>query len=440
MKAAYCFVFIIGIAVPASAYIDPGTGSMLFSLLTGLAVTAFFFLKNLIIALKSRFLSRGTASLQTQRTDKERIIMYSEGRQYWNVFKPIAEALDRRGVDAAFYTSDPDDPALSFRSSHVHPRYIGKGNAAYRCLNFLEADICLMTTPGLDVFQLKRSPGVGHYAHILHAVTDAVFYRLFGLDYFDSVLLTGDYQKQDIRTLEQKRGLPEKQLVTVGCTYLDSLSEHAVRATGKRGCGLASRTVLVAPSWGASALLSRYGIKLLEPLAKSSFHVIIRPHPQTMLVEKKLVEPLRAALAPYSNVEWNFDADNGAVLSRADILISDFSGVIFDFAFLFNRPVVYPFYTFDARPYDLSDIEREAWTFRAIREIGVPLDENLFENIDSALDAVIEKATHTAVREKLQRLKDESWMYQGEAGERVADFLFSVCAAASSERKVPAAS
>jgi CDP-glycerol glycerophosphotransferase (TagB/SpsB family) len=179
----------------------------------------------------------------------------------------------------------------------------------------------------------------------------------------------------------------------------------------------------VAPSWGANALLRRYALALLEPLAKSSYHVIIRPHPQSMLVEKNVVETMRSALASYADIEWNFDAENSAVLSRADILISDFSGVIFDYAFLFDRPVVCPSFTFDKRPYDLADIEEEAWTFRAIREIGAPFDEAIFADIENALDAAIENARSALKSERVRRLKDEAWMYRGEAGERVADFL-----------------
>jgi hypothetical protein len=416
--------------LPAAAYIDPGTGGMLFSLLTGLAVTGFFFVKNLLISLKSGSFSKGKVAAQVK---KERLVMYSEGKQYWNVFKPIVEALDKRGVDSAFYTSDSDDPGLSFQSPHIHAQFIGKGNAAYRFLNFLEADVCLMTTPALDVFQLKRSPGVRHYAHILHAVTDATFYRLFGIDYFDSVLLTGDYQKKDIRELEQKRGLPEKRLVTAGCSYLDALADRVAPSGATppppheaHRAREARKTVLVAPSWGANALMRRYALALLEPLANSSYHVIIRPHPQSMLVEKDIVETTRSALASHPNIEWNFDAENIAALSRADILISDFSGVIFDYAFLFDRPVVYPSFTFDKRPYDLSDIEEEAWTFRAIREIGVPLDEAMFADIETALDAAIESAKGALKNERVRRLKDEAWMYRGEAGERVVDFLLEI--------------
>ena len=66
---------------------------------------------------------------------------------------------------------------------------------------------------------------VKHYVHILHAPSDATMYRLFGIDYFDSVLLSGDYQKKDIRLLEQQRGINEKELTVVGCPYLDTLKE-----------------------------------------------------------------------------------------------------------------------------------------------------------------------------------------------------------------------
>jgi len=42
----------------------------------------------------------------------------------------------------------------------VEAKYIGTGTKAYSYLRFLEADVCAMTTPGLDVLQIKRSKGV----------------------------------------------------------------------------------------------------------------------------------------------------------------------------------------------------------------------------------------------------------------------------------------
>ncbi|MDR3168137.1 MAG: CDP-glycerol glycerophosphotransferase family protein [Treponema sp.] len=420
MKPLYLLFFTVFFAPPLFAYIDPGTGSMLFSLLTGIAVTVFFFLKNLLLKARTGFFSREAIKKQQRRYG---LVIYSEGKQYWNVFKPILEELARREISAVYYASSEDDPGLAFSAPGIHREYIGKGNAAYRFLNFLEADICLMTTPGLDVLQLKRSPGVRHYIHILHMVTDATTYRLFGIDYYDSVFLTGEYQKKDIRLLEKKRGFPEKKLVVVGCTYLDVMGEH-LAGLPKTEKGDAQKTVLVAPSWGQNGILTRYGLKMLLPLAKSSYQVIIRPHPQSMISEKDRIEKLRAALEVYTNVEWSFDPENLRALSRSDVLISDFSGIIFDYAFLFNRPVVYPRFEFDRRPYDLADIDEEAWTFRAIGEIGFSLGEESFDDIEKILDDLPYAGKEK--RDLIQGLKEEAYMYPGEAGKRSVDALLKI--------------
>jgi hypothetical protein len=419
MKILYLLFFVLLFSLPLSAYIDPGTGSMLFSLLTGLTVTIFFFLKNLILKIKSGIFSGKAVKTQSGRYT---LVIYSEGKQYWNVFKPIVEELARQKIPAVYYTSGEDDPGLSFFAPEVHAEYIGKGNAAYRFLNFLEADICLLTTPGLDVFQLKRSPGVRHYVHILHMVTDATTYRLFGIDYYDSVFLTGEYQKKDIRTLEEKRGLPAKNLFVTGCTYLDVMGDHLTGLPDK-GPGN-TKTVLVAPSWGQNGILIRYGLRMLIPLAESSYHVIIRPHPQSMISEKDQVEKLQSALERYSNVEWNFDPENLVALSRADILISEFSGIIFDYAFLFGRPVIYPRFDFDKRPYDMADIEEEAWTFRAVKKLGFPLREESFVEIEKILDGLLNAGKER--KDIIGSLRDEAYMYPGEAGKRTVEALNSI--------------
>ncbi|ULQ58707.1 CDP-glycerol glycerophosphotransferase family protein [Brucepastera parasyntrophica] len=393
-------------ALPAFCYIDPGTGSMLFSFLTGIAVTLFFFMKNLVIKIKTGSYSGRSKAKQAKRHS---IVIYSEGKQYWNVFAPVLRELDARKIPCVYYTSGEDDPGLAFEAPLIHREFIGKGNTAYRFLNFLEADICLMTTPGLDVLQLKRSPGVSHYAHILHAVVDTGLYRLFSFDYFDSVFLTGEHQIAGIRELEKKRGLAGKSLPVIGCTYLDVLQEHIAALPAKENI----KTVLVAPSWGQNGILKRYGLALLEPLAQSSYNLIIRPHPQSMISETDTVETLKQALSGYRNVEWNFAAENLAALSRSDILISDFSGVIFDYVFLFNRPVLYTRFEFDKRPYDLSDLDEEAWTFRAIREIGTPIEEESFAGIETVLDAAIARLKTDAA---IDRLKAQAYMFRGEAG------------------------
>ena len=183
-------------------YIDPGTGSMLFSIFIGVATTLYFVLKAVFIKFKFLF----TAKKDDKTTaSKASIVIYNEGKQYCSLFHPILREFEKRKQPVLYLTSYEEDLYLTEKSEFVTSEFIGKGNKAFAKLNFLSCDVLLMTTPGLDVYQLKKVKTIKHYSHILHAPVDATSYRLFGLDYFDSVLLTGDYQKKDIQYLEKLR-------------------------------------------------------------------------------------------------------------------------------------------------------------------------------------------------------------------------------------------
>ena len=259
-------------------YIDPGTGSMLFSILIGACATLFFLSKALILKIKL-FFSKGKNDGIVDKSYKNYVI-YCEDKRYWTVFQPIVEEFENRKIEITYYTSAKDDPVFEKNFNYVKSEYIGEGNKAFAKLNLLSAGFVLMTTPGLQVYQLKRSKNVKHYSHIFHSTSDPTMYRLFGIDYFDSILLTGDYQAEDIRTLEKQRNLPAKELVTVGCTYLDVLSKKMESIPNDENHQF---TVLVSPSWGPSGLLSLYGERLLDPLINSGLNVILRPHPQSKI-------------------------------------------------------------------------------------------------------------------------------------------------------------
>jgi hypothetical protein len=395
-------------------YIDPGTGSILFSVLVGAAATLYFLLRALILKLKI-ILSGGGISSSARYSWK--YVIYCEGKQYWNVFKHVIEEFEQNKTELRYLTSAADDPVFDASWEYVKPEFIGEGNKAFAHLNFISAEFVLMTTPGLQVYQLKRSKAVKHYSHILHAPSDATLYRLFGLDYFDSVLLTGDYQAADIRFLERQRGLPEKRLVAVGCSYLDAYSEKINQIQAEEDHPF---TVLVSPSWGASALLSRYGEKLLDPLRDSGWRIIIRPHPQSQKSEAAMLERLKKRYADNNNFHWDTERENIYSLYKADIMVSDFSGIIFDYMFLRDRPVLYVNQNFDPRPYDADDIDHEPWQFTVIKEAGIELKEEDFPQITALIENAGDSA---ALAEARNTARETAWQYPGEAGKRIFNFM-----------------
>jgi hypothetical protein len=412
-KAVYLFFFLTISTIPLFAYIDPGTGSMLFSLIMGLATVCYFFARTVLI--KAKWFFSGKKSAVSSK--KYSFVIYNEGNQYWNVFRPVLDAFEKQGVTVSYLTSAENDPFFNESYTHIIGEYIGTGNKAFARLNLLEADLVLMTTPGLEVYQLKRSKGVKHYAHILHDTGDATCYRLFGIDWFDSVLLSGEYQKNDIRGLEEIRGLKQKELVVVGSTYLDVYREKIKKIPRVENRPF---TVLVSPSWGKGSLLNAFGEKLLDPLVKTSWRIIVRPHPQSKKSEQDTLAKLEERYRNAANVVWDYSAENLETLAVSDIMISDFSGIIFDYIFLFDKPVIYTNAFFNIEMYDASDLNHLPWRFEVVKTFGKELQA---ADIEKLPDIIKEAAEDEHAASARQAAKEIAWQFIGDAGGRTVEFL-----------------
>lgn len=398
-------------------YIDPGTGSMLFAILIGIIGTLNYLLKNWIV--KLRFVMSSGKKVETN-ADKLPFVIFSDDKRYWNVFEPICREFDRRGVDMVYMTASPDDPAIQNPYKHIKGEFIGKNNKAFAKMNFLNAGIVLSTTPGLDVYQWKRSKDVQYYVHMQHAANDISGYRMFGVDYFDAVLLSGEYQVQEVRDLEKLRGLPAKDLVKIGIPYMDEMAKRLQEAEGIKGAE--GYNVLLAPSWGKSSIFQRYGGKIIEVLLKTGYHVIVRPHPQSFTSEKETIEKIMKEYPASDQLEWNRENDNFEVLRRADILISDFSGIIFDFSLVYDKPVIYADTEFDNSPYDAWWLDTPYWTFTALPRIGQKLTLDNFGDLKQIIDECIQDPKYAKGR---QEAREETWEYMGEGTQRAVDYLLN---------------
>lgn len=402
-------------------YIDPGTGSMLFTIIIGIVSALFFAVRDRLVKLK--FLIHGGKAAKTDRK-KLPYVIFSDNKRYWNVFSPICDEFEKRGIEVSFFTASSDDPALEKDYRYVHTEYIGEGNKPYARLNMLNACVLLATTPGLDVYQWKRSKNTDFYIHTYHAVGDGTDYRMFALDFYDAVLLTGSIQENYIRSLEEKRGTRKKELVMVGSTYLDAMAERKKRMEDEceeNHCeDINDKMILVAPTWGASSILNRYGEKILAALIKTGYHIVVRPHPQSYTSDAKLLEELKEKFPDGDRFSWNRDNDNFDILSKADVLITDYSGVMYDYMFIFDRPIIYADTNIDNSPFDAAWIEEDLWHLAILPELGLRLDEKDFDNIKSVIDSVSDSEKLKKSREKR---KLEAWQNEGRAAVNTVDYM-----------------
>lgn len=395
-------------------YIDPGTGGMLFTILFGIFGVAVFSIRALMLKLKYRVSGGKSAKISDQKIP---IAIFTDHKRYWNVFEPLLDEFEKRKQKVSYLTCSKDDPVFDKKYQYITGEFIGEGNKAFSKLNLLNASIVISSTPSLDVFQWKRSKNVDYYVHILHAANEVTLYRMFGTDHYDAILVSGEYQIKQLRQLEELRGIPARETPLCGIPYLDTLKKR-LDASGPVPAH--ERTVLLAPSWGAVGTLSRFGEKLLDPLVETGYKIIIRPHPQSYTAEKEMIDHLMSKYGNNPNIEWNRDNDNFEVLRRSDILISDYSGIVFDFTLVFDKPLIYTDTNYDLNPYDASWIEEEPWTFGILPKIGIELNEDNVSNIKDLIDKCIEDPSFSKGRDQA---RSETWVPMGNGAELAVDFI-----------------
>jgi hypothetical protein len=270
---------------------------------------------------------------------------------YYIYFRDIIAELIRRGVRFTYYTMDMNDPGLELPDwgnkdadlSRFNVRFVGSGNRGHAAISNLKEPYILATTPNIGTpgYPIKKPKHCKNLIHIFHAPRGVSGYKKYALDRYDTVFVQNEPSAAEIRELEVKRGLPEKHLLPGGLPYFDAMCERAagLSAAGVKR-GVEPRTVLVASTWNKRGCLQTYGASFIIALSEAGFDVIVRPHPYSWRYEAEFIAKLKMELSKCGNVVFDDSIDNIASLARADVLVSDISGVRLDFFLLFGRPVV----------------------------------------------------------------------------------------------------
>jgi hypothetical protein len=75
----------------------------------------------------------------------------------------------------------------------------------------------------------------------------------------------------------------------------------------------------------------------------------------------------------------------------------------------------------DLRPYDAYDLgDKKLWQYESLERFGKQLDEHDFENIKEVIQNISDSKELAEARSKA---KQEAWMFEGQAGKNIADFM-----------------
>ena len=101
------------------------------------------------------------------------------------------------------------------------------------------------------------------------------------------------------------------------------------------------RTVLIAPSWQKDNIVDSCLDALLDALKGHDYKIIVRPHPQHVRHMPERMEQLKQRFADDDMVEIQTDFTSNSTVFEADMMITDWSGIAYEYAYTTLKPVLF---------------------------------------------------------------------------------------------------
>ncbi len=274
-----------------------------------------------------------------KQKDKD-IVFYAEDAASYIYFEGLIETLLKKyNRKISYMTSDPNDPLFSSPKEGLTVFYIKKLLPFFTVL--LSSKTLLMTMPDLHQFHVKRSINNVNHIYLLHNIGSSFpVVRHGALFHYDTIFCTGSHHKEEIIKQEELYHLKKKELIEFGYyrvekVYQDFLKRKESIPTNNQP------KILLAPSWGDKTTFNLCGQELVRTLLKEGFEVIVRPHPMTRRETPQVLDNLyqEFQINPHFIIEENIKKTES--FFNSDVLISDWSGISFEYAFGTEKPVLF---------------------------------------------------------------------------------------------------
>lgn len=349
------------------------------------------------------------------------IVFYAESGQDWHSFQPlIDELMDRHQRPVCYISSDSHDPGLQYNHPRLRTFCISNGIMRIVLFQFLRADVCVLTMMDLGNYELKRSIHPVHYIYVFHSpgsthMVDAAN----AYDHYDTLLCATPHQLRELRAREAQAGLPTRQLIEHGYDRIDKLiAEAEERGPHEPG---ESPTILVAPTWGETSTLNVCGEALLTALLEAGFNVILRPHYETGKRHPAVLDNLLQQFGGHPRLRYIDRMGESDSLFDADLLITDWSGIAFEFGLGVGRPVLFIDVPKRVHNPNYAELDLEPVEVSIRDQVGAILDPNQVEQAPAYIRRLL--ANPVAFGDHIRDLRQQYLFDKGNAAVIGADAI-----------------
>lgn len=271
------------------------------------------------------------------------VVFYSESSGFYKYFQGIIEyLLENTNIVIHYITSDPEDKIFELATSNdrIRPYYIGEKRLITLMMK-MDADVVVMTMPDLENYHIKRSyiRKDIEYIYIPHGMDSLnLTMRTGSMDHYDSVFCVGKHQKEEIEKTEVAYQLPKKKLVEWGYSLLDEMRVDYAKMSHQNS---EVKKILIAPSWQPDNIVDSCLEQILDNLKGKGYQITVRPHPQHVRHRGEFMEQLKVKYEQDRDVEIQTDFSSNSTVFEADLMITDWSGIAYEYAYTTQKPVLF---------------------------------------------------------------------------------------------------
>ena len=355
-------------------------------------------------------------------SDSERsIVFYAENQASINHFKTLIDELtETLNLQICYVTSVKNDPILSSNNNNILSFYIGDGTARTKFFLTLKAKTLLMDMPDIGKYHIKRSKVYPvHYIYLFHSMFSTHSYLKKGaLDNYDTIFCVGQHHVNEIKATEEFYGLKSKILVNYGFGRLDTLLKE--KENFKKLNSNLKNLVLITPSYGKENILQKSGIELIDLLLKSNFTVLLRPHFRTLKDSKKLIDSVKEKFSDNPKFIFQDGIIPSEYFQNSMCMISDWSGISFEYAFTFEKPVIFIDVPKKELNPDSNDISFTPIEISFRNKVGHVVSPNNLKIIPGLINDIEQ---NNKFGEGIQKIRLQTVFNIGESAKTGADFI-----------------
>ena len=345
---------------------------------------------------------------------EKHLVFYSEKSGFYKYFEnTIDYILKNSDIVIHYVTSDPEDAIFQKNEPRIVPYYIGDK----RLIPFMmkmDADMVVMTMPDLDNYHIKRSyvRKDVEYVFMFHGPLSMHMAMREGcVDNYDTIFCVGPHVYNEVRKIEEVYKLPPKKLIKCGYGVLENLTNEYLKYENKEHSNI---KILIAPSWQADNIMDSCIYDILNNISDENKEIIVRPHPEYVKRYPAKIKDLKLNLDNKKNITIEDDFSNNTSIFEADIMISDWSGVAYEYAFSTKKPVIFINTPMKVMNPNYTKLGIEPLEISLRNKVGISLDLNELERINDSINQLLQNKD--SYRDIIQKIVDKYFYNFGKSG------------------------